>query len=68
MHLITLKHMGEFVNDTREFGYTQIELYSNLTLQQLSELLGIDDILISSVTVRVPSGLPRVAFGKLICR
>lgn len=48
------KHMGEFVNDTREFGYNQIELYSNLTAYQLSELLGVGGIVISSVHCPCP--------------
>ena len=48
------KHMGELVNDTREFGYNQIELYSNLTADQLSELLGVGGIVISSVHCPCP--------------
>lgn len=48
------KQMGEFVKDAREFGYSQIELYSNLTADQLSELLGIGGIVISSVHCPCP--------------
>jgi sugar phosphate isomerase/epimerase len=49
------KQMGEFVKDAREFGYSQIELYSNLTADQLSELLGIGGIVISSVHCPCPA-------------
>jgi sugar phosphate isomerase/epimerase len=49
------KHMGEFVKDAREFGYSQIELYSNLTADQLSEVLGVGATVISSVHCPCPA-------------
>ena len=49
------KHLGEFVEDAREFGYSQIELSSNLTADQLSEVLGVGATVISSVHCPCPA-------------
>jgi sugar phosphate isomerase/epimerase len=49
------KQMGEFVKDAREFGYSHLELYSDLSPDQLSELLDVSGMRISSVHCPCPT-------------
>ncbi len=49
------RHMGEFVHDARAFGYSHLELYSTLSPDQLSELLDVGGMGISSVHCPCPT-------------
>ena len=50
-------HMGEFVREAKDYGFAHLELNSVLSPDMLEELLGAEDVSISSVHCPCPSVL-----------
>lgn len=55
MWSLNYEHMTEFVRDTREFGFTHMELNSALTPEKLEELLAVEGLQFSSVHAPCPN-------------